>query len=161
VNDLDLRLVSPSGVTNYPWVLNPTNWAAAATTGDNIRDNVEQVEVASPENGVWLAQVTHKGGLTNDQGVLADQRLSIALWGNISQTPVLPRFNHIAMVSSNAVSLRWDSEVGRVYVVQYRDDLTSGAWQDSTGEISATKTITAVTLSADSGNRFFRLVQLR
>jgi hypothetical protein len=83
------------------------------------------------------------------------------LWGNIAQLPVVPRFNHIAMVSSSAVSLRWDSEVGRVYRVQHRNDVASGAWQDSTGEISATKTNTAVTLSADSGNRFFRLVQLR
>ena len=161
VNDLDLRLISPSGTTNYPWVLNPANRTAAATTGDNFRDNVEQAEVASPASGVWLVRVTHKGQLRNDQGAVADQRVSIALWGNLAQPPVLPRFTQIAMVSSNAVSLRWDSEVGRVYKVQYRDDVASGAWQDSTGEISATKTNTAVTLSADSDNRFYRLVQLR
>ena len=161
VNDLDLRLISPSGTTNYPWVLNSANRTAAATTGDNFRDNVEQVEVANPQSGVWLVRVTHKGQLRNDQGAVADQRVSIALWGNLAQPPVLPRFTQIAMVSSNAVSLRWDSEVGRVYKVQDRDDVASGAWQDSTGEISATKTSTAVTLSADSGNRFYRLVQLR
>jgi hypothetical protein len=161
VNDPDLRLISPSGTTNYPWVLNPANHTAAATTGDNFRDNVEQVEVANPQNGVWLVRVTHKGQLRNDQGAVADQRVSIALWGNLAQPPVLPRFTQIAMVGSNAVSLRWDSEVGRVYKVQHRDDVASGAWQDSTGEISAPKTNTAVTLSADSGNRFYRLVQLR
>jgi hypothetical protein len=161
VNDLDLRLISPSATTNYPWVLNPANRTAAATTGDNFRDNVEQVEVANPQNGVWLVRVTHKGQLRNDQGAVADQRVSIALWGNLAQPPVLPRFTQIAMVGSNAVSLRWDSEVGRVYKVQHRDDVASGAWQDSTGEISAPKTNTAVTLSADSGNRFYRLVQLR
>jgi hypothetical protein len=161
VNDLDLRLISPSGTTNYPWVLNPANRTAAATTGDNFRDNVEQVEVANPQNGVWLVRVTHKGQLRNDQGAVADQRVSIALWGNLAQPPVLPRFTQIAMVGSNAVSLRWDSEVGRVYKVQHRDDVASGAWQDSTGEISAPKTNTAVMLSADSGNRFYRLVRLR
>ena len=161
VNDLDLRLISPSGTTNYPWVLNPANRTAAATTGDNFRDNVEQVEVTNPQSGVWLVRVTHKGQLRNDQGQVADQRVSIVLWGNVAQPPILPRFNHIAMVSSNAVSLRWDSEVGRVYKVQHRDDVASGAWEDSTGEISATKTNTAVTLTADSANRFYRLVQLR
>lgn len=161
VNDLDLRLISPSGSTNRPWVLNPANRTAAAITGDNFRDNVEQAEVANPQNGVWLVRVTHKGQLRNDQGAVADQRLSLALWGNLAQPPVLPRFNHIAMVSSNAVSLRWDSEVGRVYKVQHRADVAAGAWQDSTGEISATKTNTAVTLAADSANRFYRLVQLR
>ncbi len=161
VNDLDLRLISPSGTTNYPWVLNPANRTAAATTGDNFRDNVEQVEVTNPQTGVWLVRVTHKTNLVNDLGQVANQRVSLALCGNLAQPPVLPRFNYIAMVSSNAVSLRWDSEVGRVYKVQQRDDVASGVWQDSTGEISATKTNTAVTLSADSANRFYRLVQLR
>ena len=161
VNDLDIWLISPSGITNYPWVLNPANRTAAATTGDNFRDNVEQAEVTGPASGVWLVRVTHKGQLRNDQGAVADQRVSIALWGNLAQPPVLPRFTQIAMVGSNAVSLRWASEVGRVYRVQHRDDVASGTWQDSTGEISATKPDTAVTLTADSDNRFYRLVQLR
>jgi hypothetical protein len=61
VNDLDLRVYSPSGtVTNYPWILNPdlTNRtsvarSAAATTGDDNRNNVEQVYIANPvTNGI-------------------------------------------------------------------------------------------------------------
>ena len=44
VNDLDLRVITPGGVTtNFPWILNPSSPTNAATTGDNSRDNVEQV----------------------------------------------------------------------------------------------------------------------
>ncbi len=45
VNDIDLRLISPEGKTLFPWRLNPNNPEAAATTGDNNVDNVEQIIV--------------------------------------------------------------------------------------------------------------------
>ncbi len=46
INDLDLRIRdNTTGIVYLPWVLNPTNPAAAATKGDNIRDNVEKVEL--------------------------------------------------------------------------------------------------------------------
>ena len=60
VNDLDLRVTN--GTTTYlPWVLNPLNPAAPATTGDNVVDNVEQVVVPNPQAGVYTIMVTHKG----------------------------------------------------------------------------------------------------
>lgn len=62
VNDLDLRVTN--GTTTYmPWVLNPANPAAPATTGDNVVDNVEQVIVPAPQAGVYTITVTHKGVL--------------------------------------------------------------------------------------------------
>lgn len=66
VNDLDLRIVGPDGVTVYePFVLDPANPATAAVTGDNIRDNVEQVLIAAPTSGDYSVRVTYKGTLTN------------------------------------------------------------------------------------------------
>jgi methionine-rich copper-binding protein CopC len=60
VNDLDLRVTN--GTTTYmPWVLNPANPAAPATTGDNVVDNVEQVVIPNPQAGVYTITVTHKG----------------------------------------------------------------------------------------------------
>lgn len=63
VNDLDLRITD--GVSTWkPWVLNPANPGAAATTGDNFRDNVEKVEVDSVVPGrSYTLTVTHKGTL--------------------------------------------------------------------------------------------------
>ena len=61
VNDLDLRI---DGQTYKPWILDPSNPSAAATTGDNIRDNAEQVYIASPSAGCHTLTVTHKGTLS-------------------------------------------------------------------------------------------------
>ncbi len=68
VNDLDVRLVHTSTMTtHYPYVLDPSNPGNAATTGDNIRDNVEQVHVASPPSGDYTVYVSHKGTLASPQ----------------------------------------------------------------------------------------------
>jgi hypothetical protein len=62
VNDLDLRVTR--GPTNHrPWVLDPSDPAAAATQGDNFRDNVEQVVVAGTASGLYSVEVSHKGAL--------------------------------------------------------------------------------------------------
>lgn len=64
VNDLDLRVYRESdGTTFYPWILDPANPADAATTGDNFRDNVEQVLIDSPEPSWYSVVVTHKGSI--------------------------------------------------------------------------------------------------
>jgi hypothetical protein len=163
VNDVDLRVISPSGTTNFPYVLDPAAPGNAATTGDNFRDNAEQVHIATPENGTYWVLVTHKGALLNDLGQTNDQRISILVSGNIPQPPILPAFTQIVMASSNVVALKWASEVGRVYRVEHRTDVDAGSWSASTGEISATKTNTAVALEvpAETATRFYRLVQLR
>jgi len=62
VNDLDLR-VERDGTIYYPWVLDPSTPAAAATTGDNNRDNVEQVLITTPTAGRYTVTVSHKGTL--------------------------------------------------------------------------------------------------
>ncbi|NHA08030.1 S8 family serine peptidase [Mucilaginibacter sp. HC2] len=63
VNDLDIRI--SDGTTTYnPWVLNPDAPAAAATTGDNIRDNIEQVYISNTTPGKsYTITVSHKGTL--------------------------------------------------------------------------------------------------
>jgi hypothetical protein len=65
INDLDIRI--SDGSTDYlPWVLDFNNPANAATTGDNIRDNVEQVLIAEPVPGkTYTVTVKHKGNLKN------------------------------------------------------------------------------------------------
>jgi hypothetical protein len=50
-----------------PYILDPSNPADAATTGDNWRDNAEQIYLESPAAGTYLVSVTHKGTLAGDQ----------------------------------------------------------------------------------------------
>ncbi|OOQ58245.1 hypothetical protein BC343_11425 [Mucilaginibacter pedocola] len=65
VNDLDIR-VSDGTTTFRPYVLTPDNPSAVATTGDNIRDNIEQVYIAGVTPGkTYTVTVTHKGTLSS------------------------------------------------------------------------------------------------
>lgn len=84
INDLDVRLiqVSNNNITS-PWILNPANRAAAATRGDNFRDNVEQILLDAPAAGNYIVRVTHKGNLANPQ------RFSLVLSGKGSTTAAI------------------------------------------------------------------------
>jgi hypothetical protein len=72
VNNIDLHVETEDGSQTFlPWVLNPdlTNKteaarAAAATTGVDDRNNVEQVAITSPTAGTYRIVVAHSGGLS-------------------------------------------------------------------------------------------------
>lgn len=160
VNDVDIRVISPGGGTNFPWVLNPAAVTNAATTGDNFRDNAERLDISSPANGSYLVRVTHKGNLVNNSNVVSEQWVTLLIQGNIPQ-PQPDLVLETPVVDGNDAYLKWPSVVGRVYRVEYNDDLTTSSWTDATGEISATKTNVSVTVSASSGQRFYRVVQVR
>ena len=70
VNGLMLR-VNSGGTTYYPWVLDPTNPSNPATTGDNFRDNVQQVYIAAPTAGVYTVTVAARGGTLQPSGTQA------------------------------------------------------------------------------------------
>ncbi|HEY77076.1 MAG TPA: S8 family serine peptidase, partial [Thermoflexia bacterium] len=56
INDLDLE-VTCGATTYYPWVLDPSNPENDATTGVNIRDNIEQVLITDPPVGNCTVRV--------------------------------------------------------------------------------------------------------
>ncbi|MEJ0057147.1 MAG: S8 family serine peptidase [Bacteroidota bacterium] len=63
VNDLDLRLVDDGSNTQLPWTLNPASPSLAAVAGDNVRDNVEKIELNSTSPRGYKLRVTNKGTL--------------------------------------------------------------------------------------------------
>ncbi len=74
VNDLNVKVVAPSGAEFYPFVMPFVGtWTTAsmgldATTGINTTDNVEQVIISSPqESGVYQVIVSHAGSLTGSE----------------------------------------------------------------------------------------------
>ncbi|RFZ90317.1 T9SS C-terminal target domain-containing protein [Mucilaginibacter conchicola] len=80
VNDLDLR-ISDGETTYRPWVLTPDNPSAAATTGDNIRDNIEQVYIANAIPGKkYTVTISHKGTLRS--GSQAYSLIATGVGGN-------------------------------------------------------------------------------
>src|SRR5262249_5746819 len=79
VNDLDLRLVRKlDDSTYFPWILDPSNPSAAATTGDNTRRNLEQVFIAAPLAGSYTLRISHKGTLSG-----GSQAVSVVVTGNV------------------------------------------------------------------------------
>jgi hypothetical protein len=58
VNDLDLKVIGPDGVTVLPYVLDATKPTTAATRGVNTVDNVEEVEIAGAKAGTYRVIVT-------------------------------------------------------------------------------------------------------
>lgn len=161
VNDLDLRVVSASGTTNLPWILNPTSPSNSATRGDNYRDNVEQVVVTNATAGEqFIVRVTHKGTLVDDTGQPASQDLSIILSGIVPETRA-----ELAIVeadfSGGSELILWPSVVGQNYRVQTAVDLLEQVWTNTSAEISATKTNTAWEsgITPDGELQFYRLIE--
>jgi len=96
VNDLDLRVISPSPTTYYPWTLNPSNPSAPATTGDNTRDNVEQVHIASPSPGIHTVRINHKGTLSG-----GSQQVSVIVTGIVKDAGVIAIENPASTIDSS------------------------------------------------------------
>ncbi len=66
VNDLDMRIYDDEGNEYFPWILDPENPDNGATFGDNFRDNVEKIEIESPEPGEYTIVIKHKNELRNN-----------------------------------------------------------------------------------------------
>ena len=77
VHDIDLELVSPSGTTFYPWILDPGNPGSNATRGPDHASVVEMISVANPEAGVWTVRIKATQLLP-----LEDQRYSLIITPN-------------------------------------------------------------------------------
>lgn len=120
-NDLDIRITGPNATTFSPWVLDPANPSIAATRGDNIRDNVEQILIDNPVAGTYTITVTHKGTLVNNS-----QLFSLILSGNVIPVPnsvtLIAPANGATDVPINA-TLQWSiAERASRYEVQISTD---------------------------------------
>ena len=144
-------------------MLNPASPAAAATKGDNFRDNTEQVVVASPSAGTYIVQVTHKGHIVNADGQNSAQWVSLIASGIQPQPMADPVISQSLRFSTNQLfALKWTSIPGVSYQILQSSNLTSGSWTPASDVISATKTNTAFVLPfSPSGNRVFRILGSR
>ena len=158
LNDVDVRVICPAGVTNFPWVLNPAARTNAATRADNTRDNVEQVVVTNAVAGTYTVQITHKGTLTNNQ----PQWDSIILSGIVPQAKPALRITDFAITGPTTLALSWDAVVGQNYQVQYGNNVEGPGWTNIGGVVNASKPPASVELAYDpqQSQRFFRVVEV-
>lgn len=83
VNDMDVKIVDI--VTNqeyFPWKLDALNPVAAATRGNNVVDNIEQVLIENPTAGaLYRIEVSNKGTLVDDNGTASPQNFAFIATG--------------------------------------------------------------------------------
>jgi hypothetical protein len=130
VNNVNMRL-ERVGTTNqfFPWILNPdlTNKteaarSAAATTGVDTRNNVEQVYLANPTAGRYRIVVTHAGGLSGGLPP-SSQWVSVLTTGD---TPLSPAFTSIAPnPSATQFLLTFTADPGAYFHLLSSTNLTS------------------------------------
>ena len=150
MNDLDLRVISPNGqTTHFPWVLNPTDDTTdplyhplkKAVTGDNTRDNIEQVVIPTPVAGEYLVRISHKGSLKSLQLITTQQpgtilpesaqfqlltgqtqNVSICISGNKDRFPLLPALGKPTIVG-NEIYFELRGHLGVHYLIEQSTDL--------------------------------------
>lgn len=110
VNDLDLRIYQGNN-TWYPYVLNPAVPTAAATTGDNFRDNVEKVFIASPSAGVYTIEISHKGNLSG-----GFQDFGLVVTGIQNNAPLAFEANPGTL---GQINLNWSLNSGKPVILVY------------------------------------------
>jgi subtilisin family serine protease len=149
VNDLDLRIEGPGGI-HLPWILDPENPANAAAKGDNFRDNVEQVLIASPAAGTYTIKVTHKGTLTT-----AQQNFSIIVDGIVISAPAVVNLvsplNNAAGIAT-LPTLKWERSsasykhqlqvsTSPAFTTLLVDSVISGVFHNITANLPSLQTI--------------------
>lgn len=148
VNDLDVR-VTQGSTTFFPWVLNPTAPANAATRGDNIRDNVEKIIIDNPVAGTtYTITISHKGTLSG-----GSQPYSLIVTGiNVApSTPTcgIPGNLTTSSITSNSATLNWGAVTGASsYDVRIRVVGTS-TWTNFTGRTGTSLNVTGLSASTN------------
>ena len=94
VNNLNLKLISPTGTVHQPYVMPFVGtWTQAsmdlpATTGTNNTDNIEQVFLAGPASvGTWQAEVSVPGS------PVGSPQYSLILSGSAASGPALEKIS--------------------------------------------------------------------
>ncbi|MEZ5326146.1 MAG: S8 family serine peptidase [Verrucomicrobiales bacterium] len=162
VNDLDLRLVSSSGAVFHPWVLDPVTPGGSAGSGDNIRDNVEQILLQNPIAGSCTLSITSKRRIRDDNSATPpstplSQLVSLIVTGNVPNEIK----NEIVLCESNAGENQvcWSAWLGSVYNFETSTDLEN--WTPETNpsgsllELYPVKPFPMHTISAPAGSTEF------
>jgi hypothetical protein len=158
VNDLDMRFMGPSATTYSPWVLNAATPASAATTGDNIRDNVEVVFVQSPVIGqTYKIRITHKGTLSGGA-----QAYSLIVTGVTTNHPpvadagpnqtidcVLPTGIQVTFDGSGSYDVDGDP---LTYTWSEGSTVLAGPTANASSTVSLLPGVHVITLTVDDGN---------
>lgn len=162
VNNIDIWVEKEDGTqVSMPWILDPdltnksaTARAAAATTGYDDRNNVEQVALASPTPGIYRIVVTHAGG---QQGgpVPGNQWVSIMTSGDI---PLPPKVTHVERSpSTDEYLIEFVCDPGAYLHLETTTNLLDESSWESAGMLVSESWSNSVLPECDGNIRFWRL----
>ncbi len=115
INDLDMRITKVSNSQLYqPYVLNPASPATAATTGDNFRDNVEQIYISTPVSGLYQIKIKHKVTLNTSAN---PQKFSLVLSGAYASPTISSSFIQFTNVNSSSMRISFTKGNGSRRIV--------------------------------------------
>lgn len=106
VNDLDIRVEKIDGDTYFPYTLNPDYPTFYPATGDNIRDNIEKIEIVDAE-GEYNVTISHKGDLDHIDDE-EKQKFSMILSGITGSDLILETYQnntHLCEASEDVLSI--------------------------------------------------------
>ncbi|WP_420318018.1 S8 family serine peptidase [Ekhidna sp.] len=75
INDLDIKVTSPSTTEHLPWIIQPDS--KIVSKGDNFRDNVEVIEFVAGETGAYELVLSHKNTLDNEDSQVFSMFISV------------------------------------------------------------------------------------
>jgi hypothetical protein len=136
VNDLDLKVVTPTNQTLLPWVLNPSAATVtnAATRGADHINNTEQVTIENPEAGTYQIKVNGFNINTNPT------QSYVVVYDFISEDLQLTfPANGEPLVPNETVTINWDANGNSTsnFVLQYSTD-NGASWSTITNTLAYT-----------------------
>lgn len=179
INDLDIRVTTPGSTTLQPWVLDPTSPAQPSTTGDNFRDNVEQIIVANPVAGTYTVTISHKDSLRAAHALEPGhpqydpnetryelttgqyQSFSLVIDGNQELVSDQFALTMIEPIGSDML-IEWQSVRGVRYQVETATDLTAQNWSPHGGPFDAVGETTPYTITGPLSDSvaFYRVLEV-
>ncbi len=161
VNNLDLTIQDEAQTQTWmPWILDPdlTNKteavrASAATTGYDDRNNVEQVYIADPEEGLYLLTITHAGGHSGGPSPTG-QWVSVISSGDI---PLPPRSVELELApAGDEILLTFDTDPGAYLLLETTTDLNDPQSWNLLGQVVTESVTNSVLVETDGELRFWR-----
>lgn len=162
VNNIDFWLETEDGSQTFlPWVLNPdlTNKteaarAAAATTGYDARNNIEQVVIGAPTAGTYRVFLVHAGGTAGGQ-TPTSQWVTMLSDGDIPLDPDIKEFEQSS--STNQFLLTFQCDPAASLILESSTNLLNASSWVQEGSLTTESWTNAVLASPTGELRFWRL----
>jgi len=123
VNDFDLMVVTPSGDTVLPLILDPLNPASVAVQGKDTLNNIEQITIDAPAAGTYTLLV--------DGQVLPYGTTDFVLSWVIQEPEVLLTcpYGGESLNPNDTVYIAWDASPGQTGTWKVEYNVDGGSWQ--------------------------------